>query len=190
MTQYIARWGVWGPRELDRGAFVSMVQASMPLDWRLMEDDLLVAPERVTLVPHTLAPGESPPGPGFVDLEVQGGRYAGWWKGFSNAEAARLGATPTITGYRLALEVPATLDEASRRTARRAINAALARYENEGFFGHNPGVTLRAVGESDAAYAAIDRGGSSGRSGGSGILLAAAVVAFGALAYTMKDDAR
>lgn len=186
VTQYIARWGVWGPRELDRGAFVSMVQASMPLGWRILEDQLVVAPERVTLVPHHLLPGDTPPDAGTTDLEVQGGRYAGWWKGFANSEVTKLGATPSITGYRVPIEVPAALDEASRRTARRAINAALARYENEGFFGHNPGVTLRAVGESDAAYAAIDRPVSSGGSR-SGLLFAAGLVAIGALAYTSSE---
>ena len=186
MTQYIARWGVWGPRELDRGAFVSMIEASMPLGWRILEDQLVVAPERVMLVPHRLAPGDTPPDPGTTDLEVQSGRYAGWWKGFANSEVTKLGASPSITGYRVALEVPAVLDDAARRAASRAFNAALARYENEGFFGHNPGVTLRAVGVPDAAYAAIDRPVSSGGSR-SGLLFAAGLVAIGALAYTSSE---
>ena len=189
MTRYIARWGVWGPRELDQGAFVSMVEASMPAGWRILEDDLLVVPERVTLVPHTPTPEEAtaPRDPGSVDLEVQGGRYAGWWQAFTNAQTALLGAAPVITGYRLTLEAPATLDAAARRSAQRAINTALARYEAQGFFSHNPGVTLREQGEPDTRYAAIDR---PSRSGGSGILLAAAVVALGALAYSTKDNAR
>lgn len=187
MTQYIARWGVWGPRELDRGAFVSMLEASMPTGWRILEDGLVVAPERVTLVPHQPAPGETPPSPGTTDLEVRGGRYNGWWKGFANTEVTKLGASPTITGYRVALEVPAALDDAARRAASRAFNAALARYENEGFFGHNLGVTLRAEGAPAGAYAAIDRPARSSGSR-SGVLFAAGLVAIGALAYSSSKE--
>lgn len=188
MTRYVARWGVWGPRELDPRVFISTLQASLPAGWRILEDDLVVSPERVTLVPHLLAPGETPPDPGTTSLEVQGGRYAGWYKTFLDAEATRLGASPTITGYRVPVEVPAVLDAAAIRAARSAINTALARYENQGFFGHNPGLTLRAVGASDAAYAALDRGRSEESRPGIGLAVAGLAIIAGLFFYTQDKS--
>lgn len=191
MSRYNARWGVWGPRALDLASFTSTLQAALPAGWRVVPDEGTFSPERVTLVPHQLAPGDAPPDIGTVELEVQGGRYAGWWKPFSNAEAALLGTTPHITGFVVALDVPGPLDETARRAAQRALNTALARYEREGLFGHSLGLLLRPAGESVAGYAAIDRPSASSPSSTAGLgLLMFGAVLLGVALYSQDTMPR
>jgi hypothetical protein len=185
MVQYNARWGVWGPRALDLASFTTTLQAALPAGWRIVPGQEVVSPERVTLGPHTPTPEEAlaPLDPGSVALEVREGRYAGWVKDFLDAEAARLGATPYITGFVVRLDAPAVLDVAARRALQNAVNSALASYERQGFFGHTRGFSVRPVGEVDAGYAAIDRPAAA-PSPGIGTLVAGLAIVAGLFFYS------
>jgi hypothetical protein len=192
MSRYNARWGVWGPRALDLASFTSTLQAALPAGWRIVPEEGTFAPERVTLAPRPVAPGETaPPDPGVVDLEVQGGRYAGWFKPFQQTEAALLGASPHITGFVVALDVPGPLDETARRDAQRAMNTALAAYDRQGFFSHTLGLLLRPAGEPVAGYAAIDRPSASSPSSSAGLgLLMFGAVLLGVALYSQDTMPR
>jgi hypothetical protein len=191
MSRYNARWGVWGPRALDLASFTSTLQAALPAGWRIVPEEGTFSPERVTLAPRPIAPGDTATPTDGIDLEVQGGRYAGWVKPFLPAEAALLGASPHITGFVVALDVPGPLDETARRAAQRAMNTALGAYDRQGFFGHNLGLLLRPAGEPVAGYAAIDRPSASSPSSTAGLgLLMFGAVLLGVALYSQDTMPR